>query len=299
MAKRRNNGPNHGFLEKRSARYRSSVWFKETGVRSCFGRILADLGIQALPVKSVVGFSAKTSFCAIFLTRECVKSAVILGLGKKSTVPAAGDALPDRADVMPTAERHTVLGNPMRGPWPDGFETVLFGMGCFWGVERLFWKQAGVYTTAVGYAGGHTANATYRDVCTGKTGHNEVCLVVFDPSVVSFDSLLKLFWESHDPTQGMQQGPDRGTQYRSGVYTTNDKQHALALASKDSFQSALRDAGYGDITTEILPAPEFYYAEDEHQQYLQKNPNGYCSMRGTGTVCVAPGADTTLSVAST
>ena len=212
---------------------------------------------------------------------------MILGFGKKSTLPAAGDALPDRVDVMPVSTKHAVLGNPMQGPWPMGYETAMFGMGCFWGVERLFWKQTGVWSTAVGYAGGRTANATYRDVCTGMTGHNEVCLVVYDPMLVSFDALLKLFWESHDPTQGMQQGPDKGTQYRSGVYTFSNEHHAQALASKDSFQTVLNGAGYGAITTEILPAPEFYFAEDEHQQYLHKNPNGYCSMRGTGAVCVA------------
>lgn len=214
---------------------------------------------------------------------------MIFGLRKKSSLPSATDALPDRADVMPVAAKHAVLGNPMQMPWPDGYESVLFGMGCFWGVERLFWQQPGVWTTAVGYAGGHTANATYRDVCTGMTGHNEVCLVVFDPKMISFETLLKLFWESHDPTQGMQQGNDRGTQYRSGVYTCSDAQHALAMASKQSFQNTLTEAGYGDITTEILPAPTLYYAEDEHQQYLHKNPNGYCSMRGTGFECTVAG----------
>lgn len=223
---------------------------------------------------------------------------MIFGLGKKSILPAAGDALADRADVMVVAEKHAVLGNPMQGPWPEGFETVLFGMGCFWGVERLFWQQPGVYTTAVGYASGHTLNATYRDVCTGKTGHNEVCLVVFDPSIVSFDSLLKLFWESHDPTQGMQQGADRGTQYRSGVYTSSDQHHDLALTSKQSFQGVLHAAGYGDITTEILSAPALYYAEPEHQQYLHNNPNGYCSMRGTGSVCVSAAVPSGLASVS-
>ncbi len=165
----------------------------------------------------------------------------------------------------------------------------MFGMGCFWGVERLFWQQTGVWSTAVGYAGGHTANASYRDICTGMTGHNEVCTVVFDPSVISFEALLKLFWESHDPTQGMRQGPDQGAQYRSGIYTYSDEQHAQAIASQVRFQEALTGLGYGQITTEILPAPEFYYAEDEHQQYLQKNPGGYCSMRGTGAACVESG----------
>ena len=223
---------------------------------------------------------------------ECLEPAVMFGLGKKSTLPSAADALPDRAGVMPVAEKHAVLGNPMQGPWPDGFVTALFGMGCFWGVERLFWKLPGVWTTAVGYAGGRTANASYRDVCSGMTGHNEVCLVVFDPTVTSYESLLKLFWESHDPTQGMQQGPDKGTQYRSGIYTSNDAHQAQALASKQSFQSVLNDSGFGGITTEILAAPTFYYAEDEHQQYLHKNPNGYCSMRGTGAICTPPGSNT-------
>jgi len=211
---------------------------------------------------------------------------VIFGIGKKQDLPDAGDALPDRSEVMPVASTHRVLGNPMQGPWPEGFEVAIFGMGCFWGVERLFWQQTGVYSTAAGYAGGQTANATYRDVCSGMTGHNEVCLVVFDPAVIAYEALLSLFWESHDPTQGMRQGPDRGTQYRSGIYTTSDAHQQAAIASRDAFQPELTAAGFGAITTEILTAPTFYYAEDEHQQYLQKNPGGYCSMRGTGAVCV-------------
>lgn len=176
----------------------------------------------------------------------------------------------------------------MVGPFPAHLRQVIFGMGCFWGVERLFYQQTGVYTTAVGYAGGYTPNPTYEEVCTGKTGHNEVVLVVYDPAIISTEKLLTLFWENHDPTQGMQQGPDRGTQYRSGIYTSSDEQHRKAILSKEAFEPALAKKGFGAITTEILPAPEFYYAEDYHQQYLQKNPGGYCSMRGTGTSCVIP-----------
>lgn len=212
----------------------------------------------------------------------------MFGLGKKSTLPSAADALPDRLQAMPVAGKHLVLGNPMQGPWPEGLETAVFGMGCFWGVERLFWKQAGVWSTAVGYAGGQTANASYRDVCTGMTGHNEVCLVVYNPDVITYADLLTLFWENHDPTQGMRQGPDQGTQYRSGIYTTSEAQQAQAQASVDQYQAALTAAGYGTITTEVIPAPTFYYAEDEHQQYLHKHPGGYCSMRGTGAVCPSP-----------
>jgi len=175
----------------------------------------------------------------------------------------------------------------MTGPFPDHLQKCVFGMGCFWGVERLFWQQAGVYTTAVGYAGGLTPNPAYEEVCSGGTGHNEVVLVVYDPEQISYEALLKLFWESHDPTQGMQQGPDRGTQYRSGIYTSTPEQLDQANASKSVFQAALKEQGYGAITTEIMLAPEFYYAEDYHQQYLQKNPGGYCSMRGTGAQCSA------------
>jgi len=211
----------------------------------------------------------------------------MLGLGKKLTMPSAGEALPDRAEVIPVALRHCVTGNPMQGPWPAHLQQALFGMGCFWGVERLFWQQAGVWSTAVGYAGGHTANATYRDICTGMTGHNEVCLVIFDPEIIQYETLLKFFWESHDPTQGMQQGPDKGSQYRSGIYTFSAEQQSAAKASQEHFQRSLDGQGYGAITTEILEAPTFYYAENEHQQYLHKNPGGYCSMRGTGAVCVS------------
>ena len=184
---------------------------------------------------------------------------------------------------MPTA--HFVNGHPFEPPFPEGMQRALFGMGCFWGAEKKFWQQSGVFTTAVGYAAGSTPNPTYREVCTGRTGHSEVVLVVFDPAVVSYDALLKLFWENHDPTQGMRQGNDTGPQYRSGIYTFDDAQRAAAEASKAAFQRELAAAGYGAITTEILPAPVFYYAEDYHQQYLAKNPDGYCGLGGTGVSC--------------
>ncbi len=212
----------------------------------------------------------------------------MFGLFKKTDLPSKQDALSGRSGSVEVAERHCVLGNPMQGPWPAGCELAVFGMGCFWGVERLFWGIPGVWSTAVGYAGGHTPNATYDEVCSGMTGHNEVVQVVFDPRRVSYTQLLKAFWENHDPTQGMRQGPDRGTQYRSGIYTHSQQQQAAAEASRDAYQQALKGSGHGDITTEILPAPEFYYAEDYHQQYLHKNPGGYCSMRGTGAACVLP-----------
>ena len=212
----------------------------------------------------------------------------MFGLFNKTELPTKADALPGRDVALRVAETHLVLGNPMQGPFPAGLEIAMFGMGCFWGVERLFWKQPGVYSTAVGYAGGITPNPIYPEVCTGKTGHNEVVRVVFDPKQVSYEALLNLFWEQHDPTQGMQQGPDRGTQYRSGIYAYDETQMGLANASKAQFQKALKEKGFGEITTEIITAPTFYFAEDEHQQYLHKNPGGYCSMRGTGAVCPAP-----------
>ena len=180
---------------------------------------------------------------------------------------------------------HFVNGHPLEPPFPEGMQRALFGMGCFWGAEKKFWQKSGVFTTAVGYAAGVTPNPTYREVCTGRTGHSEVVLVVFDLAEVSYDELLKLFWENHDPTQGMRQGNDTGTQYRSGIYTFDDAQRVAAEASKSAFQRELADAGYGAITTEILPAPEFYYAEDTHQQYLAKNPDGYCGLGGTGVSC--------------
>ncbi len=213
---------------------------------------------------------------------------VLFGLGQKLSklsLPTPEQALAGRSEVMPVPAKHFVNGNPLQPPFPDGMETALFGMGCFWGAERKFWETAGVFTTAVGYAAGLTPNPTYREVCSGMTGHNEVVLVVFDPQVISYDGILKVFWENHNPTQGMRQGNDKGTQYRSGIYTYSDLQKSLAEDSKLAFQSALDKAGYGAITTEILAAPAFYYAEDYHQQYLAKNPGGYCGLGGTGVAC--------------
>ncbi|MEL6138442.1 MAG: peptide-methionine (S)-S-oxide reductase MsrA [Cyanobacteria bacterium J06626_23] len=207
------------------------------------------------------------------------------GLGKKAAMPTQTEALPGRSSKMPVPEKHFVNGNALQPPFPDGLETAMFGLGCFWGAERKFWQLDGVYSTAVGYAAGYTPNPTYREVCSGMTGHNEVVLVVFDPQVISYETLLKTFWESHNPTQGMRQGNDVGTQYRSGIYTYSDPQKAAAEASKSAYQSALKASGYGEITTEILPAPTFYYAEDYHQQYLAKNPGGYCGLGGTNVAC--------------
>jgi peptide-methionine (S)-S-oxide reductase len=195
------------------------------------------------------------------------------------------DALPGRDAEMPVPDRHAVNGNPLKGPWPDGFEEAVFALGCFWGAERKFWETPGVYSTAVGYAGGYTPNATYEEVCSGRTGHNEVVLVVYDPAKVTYEELLKVFWESHDPTQWMRQGNDVGTQYRSTIYTFDDDQRRAAEASLAAYQSRLADAGYGEIVTEIVPATDFYYAEDYHQQYLHKVPNGYCGLGGTGVAC--------------
>lgn len=203
----------------------------------------------------------------------------------KNQLPTAESALPGRAQAMPVPAAHHVNGNPLQGPFPAHLRQALFGMGCFWGVERKFWQVEGVFTTAVGYAAGFTPNPSYQEVCTGRTGHNEVVLVVFDPAAVSYDALLQLFWEGHDPTQGMRQGNDRGTQYRSGIYVFDEEQGRRATASKVAFQQALDRAGYGAITTEILPAPTFYYAEEYHQQYLAKNPGGYCGLGGTGVSC--------------
>ena len=205
--------------------------------------------------------------------------------GKTLRMPSAAEALPGRAARMPVPDVHFVNGHRLQPPFPDGLETAMFGLGCFWGAEKKFWQVPGVYTTAVGYAAGLTPNPTYREVCTGMTGHNEALLVVFDPKVVSYDALLRVFWESHDPTQGMRQGNDVGTQYRSGIYFYNEVQRAAAESSRDTYQAELAREGYGKITTEILPAPEFYYAEDYHQQYLAKNPNGYCGLGGTGVTC--------------
>ena len=204
---------------------------------------------------------------------------------RKTVMVKAEDALEGRIEQMPVAPKHLVLGTPMVPPFPDGLEVAIFGLGCFWGAERKFWQVKGVYSTAVGYAGGFTPNPTYEEVCSGLTGHAEVVLVAFDPKVVSFEQLLRVFWESHDPTQGMRQGGDTGTQYRSTIYGRHEAQLAAARASRDAYQARLTAAGFGPITTEIAPAGAFYYAEDYHQQYLAKNPNGYCGLGGTGVSC--------------
>jgi peptide-methionine (S)-S-oxide reductase len=204
---------------------------------------------------------------------------------KKTLMPTREQALPGRDEPMPVPDRHFVKGTALRPPFPSGMQRALFALGCFWGAERRFWQIPGVYTTAVGYAAGYTANPTYEEVCSGRTGHTEVVLVVFDPAAVNYQQLLQAFWEAHDPTQGMRQGNDVGTQYRSGIYCFDETQRAAALASKAGYEAALRGAGFGPITTEVLPAPEFYYAEDYHQQYLAKNPGGYCGLGGTGVKC--------------
>ncbi|MEM6423860.1 MAG: peptide-methionine (S)-S-oxide reductase MsrA [Cyanobacteria bacterium P01_D01_bin.128] len=210
---------------------------------------------------------------------------VLFGFGKKLSMPSQEDALPGRSEAIPVPDQHYVNGNPIQPPFPEGIETAIFGLGCFWGAERKFWQADGVYSTAVGYAAGHTPNPTYQEVCTGQTGHNEVVLVAYDPGKISYEQLLKIFWESHNPTQGMRQGNDVGTQYRSGIYTYSDDQRKLAEASLEAYQKALSEAGYGKITTEVLDAPPFYYAESYHQQYLAKNPNGYCGLGGTNVAC--------------
>lgn len=204
---------------------------------------------------------------------------------KKQTLPTSAEALPGRSQEMPVPSQHYVNGNPLKSPYPEGMEMAMFGLGCFWGAERKFWQLEGVYTTAVGYAAGITPNPTYQEVCTGLTGHNEVVLVVYDPKIISYEQLLKVFWESHNPTQGMRQGNDVGTQYRSGIYVYSQEQKQLAESSLESYQQALNKAGYAKITTEILDAPKFYYAEEYHQQYLAKNPNGYCGLGGTNVEC--------------
>jgi peptide-methionine (S)-S-oxide reductase len=206
--------------------------------------------------------------------------------GYKTTMPRPEEALKGREAAMPVADRHAVNGTPIAGPFPAGLEQAMFGLGCFWGAERKFWQAPGVYTTAVGYAGGYTKNPTYEEVCSGRTGHNEVVLVVFDPKKVSYEDLLKRFWEAHDPTQGMRQGNDVGTQYRSEIYVFNDEQRKAAERTRASYEAALNAHGHRPITTEIVDAPPFYYAEDYHQQYLAKNPNGYCGLGGTGVRCV-------------
>lgn len=206
----------------------------------------------------------------------------MMGSHKPVSIPSAEEALPGRNESMQVPERHFVNGHPLQPPFPEGYAKVIFGLGCFWGAERKFWLTKGVFSTAVGYAGGHTPNPSYKEVCSGLTGHNEVVLVVYDPEQVSYDALLKVFWESHNPTQGMRQGNDAGTQYRSAIYAYTDAQLTAARNSLDAYQQALTQAGRGAITTEILPAPTFYYAEDYHQQYLAKNPSGYCGLGGCG-----------------
>ena len=203
-------------------------------------------------------------------------------LNKKVQMPKPEEALPGRGRPIPTASKHFVSKRDLKGPYPEGLETAMFGLGCFWGAERLFWQTNGVWVTAVGFAGGITPNPTYQETCTGLTGHTEVVLVLFDPEIVSYSELLKIFWEAHDPTQGMRQGNDIGTTYRSAIYTFGEAQERAALASRDAYAASLRAAGHGGITTEIEPAPAFYFAEEEHQQYLAKNPYGYCALRGTG-----------------
>jgi peptide-methionine (S)-S-oxide reductase len=204
---------------------------------------------------------------------------------KRLDIPTPDEALPGRADTMPVPERHTVLGTPLVPPFPDGYEQVVVALGCFWGAERVFWQLDGVHTTAVGYVAGHTPNPTYEEVCSGLTGHTEAVLVVFDPSRIALEDVLRAFWEGHDPTQGMRQGNDIGTQYRSGIYWATDAQRLAAERSRDAYQQVLTAAGHDEITTEILPAGPFYYAEPYHQQYLDKNPNGYCGLGGTGVSC--------------
>lgn len=200
-------------------------------------------------------------------------------------MPKPEEALPGRAEKIRVPEKHFVNGHPLKAPFPVGMQTAMFGLGCFWGAERAFWQAEGVYTTAVGYAGGYTPNPTYEEVCSGKTGHNEVVLVVYDPALISYADLLTLFWEAHNPTQGMRQGNDAGTQYRSGIYTYGDEQKKLAAVSREQYQKRLSSARFGKITTEIVEVPAFYYAEDYHQQYLAKNPGGYCGLGGTGVAC--------------
>jgi peptide-methionine (S)-S-oxide reductase len=206
----------------------------------------------------------------------------------KTTLVDPADALPGRDEQIHVPGRHEVLGNPLTPPWPEGFQQIVVGMGCFWGAERLFWQADGVWTTAVGYAGGSTPNPSYEEVCSGRTGHTEAVLVVFDPAVTSYEEMLRIFWEGHDPTQGMRQGNDVGTQYRSAIYTFSPQQKALAEATHEAYQRQLEAAGLGEITTEIGEAPPFYFAEDYHQQYLAKNPYGYCGLGGTGVACAMP-----------
>jgi len=215
-----------------------------------------------------------------------------MGMPKSIQLPDPAEALPGRSESMPIPEQHHVLGTRLTAPFPAGMEKAMFGMGCFWGAEKRFWSTPGVYTTAVGYAGGYTPNPSYREVCSGYTGHNEVVLVVYDPGKISYEELLRIFWESHNPTQGMRQGNDVGTQYRSGIYTGSPLQHQMAIRSREVYQQALMKSALGQITTEIVEVPAFYYAENYHQQYLAKNPNGYCGLGGTGVACpVGPGIE--------
>ena len=209
----------------------------------------------------------------------------MFGLSKKTEFPTDETALAGRTEAIPTDDLHFLNDHALKGPYPDGFKVAVFGMGCFWGVERMFWDIDGVWVTSVGYAGGYTPNATYEEICSGQTGHTEVVQVVFDPSVITYEKLLQVFWEGHDPTQGMRQGNDRGTQYRSAIYTVTPEQHQLATTSKEVFQKQLSQKGFGTITTEIAEAGEYYYAEGYHQQYLAKNPDGYCGIGGTGVTC--------------
>jgi len=210
----------------------------------------------------------------------------MLGFNKKTALPEPNEALPGRDESMEISDRHFVNGNPLQPPFPEHMQQALFGLGCFWGAERKFWQAQGVFSTTVGYAAGYTQNPTYEEVCTGRTGHNEVVLVVFDPEIISYQQLLSIFWESHNPTQGMQQGNDVGTQYRSGIYVFDEQQRQLAEAAREDYQVRLAEAGYAAITTEVIDAPTFYYAEDYHQQYLAKNPAGYCGLGGTGVSCL-------------
>lgn len=221
----------------------------------------------------------------MFWTNLIDQARPMLFAKKTLDLPTIDTALPGRSGALPTAETHFINGRPLKGPYPDGLEVADFAMGCFWGVERKFWPVPGVWVTAAGYVNGITPNPTYEEVCSGRTGHTEAVRVVYDPRVVTYEDLLKVFWENHDPTQGMRQGNDIGTQYRSGVYVHNDAQASAAVASLQSYQQALSDQGHGAVTTEIAAAPEFYFAEDYHQQYLAKNPNGYCGIGGTGVTC--------------
>jgi peptide-methionine (S)-S-oxide reductase len=232
-----------------------------------------------------LGGGAPRAHICVIQKQTSGENAMFDRLFRKPSMPTAADALPGRADPIPTATTHFVSGRPLKGPYPDGMQMAMFGMGCFWGVERKFWQTPGIWVTAAGYAAGLTPNPTYKEVCTGMTGHNEVVLVVWDPSVTGYEDLLKVFWEGHDPTQGMRQGNDTGTQYRSGIYVFDAAQRQAAEATREAYGKALAARGFGPVTTEIIDAPAFYFAEDYHQQYLAKNPGGYCGIGGTGVTC--------------